>query len=283
MPANEAEAAAWNGARGDDWVRLQAVLDDLMIEPLELAITAAALTPGEAVLDIGCGAGATSLAAGRAVERGGRVLGADVSAPMLRHAAGRAEAEGLSHVSFTEADAQVHAFEPGTFDAAISRFGVMFFDDSTAAFRNIAAALKPGGRITFVTWAGPDTNPWFTLPAQAGAEVLGPSEPTDPDAPGPMAFRDIERVTGMMAAGGLENCAGMAADIQLHPGGTLDEVLRLAMSIGPISRMLTAKNGTEADRDAIAAVLRDRLAQYDQAGEVKVPGRVNVYTARKPA
>ncbi|MDF2901645.1 MAG: SAM-dependent methyltransferase, partial [Phenylobacterium sp.] len=191
--ANADQIAYWNNAAGETWAALQDRLDR-QIEPLGLrAIEAGAPQPGERVLDIGCGCGQTSFELARRVGPSGRVLGVDISAPMLEVARQRA-AGAAANVSFIEADAQTHAFQNGGFDLAISRFGVMFFDDPTAAFRNIGAALRPGGRLSFVCWRPMLENAWMATPLFAAMPLLPPLPPPDPAAPGPFAFADPERV-----------------------------------------------------------------------------------------
>jgi ubiquinone/menaquinone biosynthesis C-methylase UbiE len=121
-------------------------------EPLELQLAPlgrralAALAPrsGESVLDIGCGGGETALDLARAVAPDGKVVGVDLSAAVLAFA--RRAAKGCKRGRFVQADAQLFPFEPASFDAAFSRFGVMFFADPTAAFINIRRSLRPNGR-----------------------------------------------------------------------------------------------------------------------------------------
>src|SRR5690606_8632647 len=109
----------------------------------------AGLAPGQRVLDVGCGCGATTLAAAGRVAPGGEAIGADISRPMLAHATQRAESARINNARFLEADVAVHDFEPGAFDRIVSRFGVMFFADPVVAFTNLAKALTPGGTLTF--------------------------------------------------------------------------------------------------------------------------------------
>ncbi|MFE3360621.1 class I SAM-dependent methyltransferase, partial [Streptomyces californicus] len=114
------------------------------------------------VLDIGCGAGGTTREAARdAVE--GAVLGVDVSEVMVEQARRTSVEEGLGNVGFEVADAQGHPFAAGAFDLCISRFGVMFFVDPVAAFRNIGRALRPGGRLVVMVWQGSEHNEWVTV------------------------------------------------------------------------------------------------------------------------
>ena len=146
---NSEQAKAWNGPEGVHWARNQDrwnAVNEGFNEPL---LEAAAITGTHRVLDLGCGSGQTTRLAARRASEGG-ALGLDLSGPMLAEARARAEREGIANVSFTRGDAQVHPFEPGAFDVAISRFGVMFFADPVAAFANIGRALRPGGRLAFV-------------------------------------------------------------------------------------------------------------------------------------
>ncbi|WP_127903529.1 hypothetical protein [Solirhodobacter olei] len=159
----------------------------------------------------------------------------------------------------------------------------MFFDDPTAAFRNMGTALRPGGRVFFAAWAAPEQNPWFTIPAKAAMARLGKVEAGDPTAPGPMAFRDINRVVKILQSAGMEDCSGVETKLFLHPPGTLEEVVDLAVSNGPATRIMTALGGTELDRAAIEETCRAELAPFDVEGQVRVPASVNLFRARIPS
>lgn len=278
MTANQAESEAWNKARGLDWVRNHVVMDALIAPILDLTLKAARLKPGEAVLDIGCGAGATTQAAARAVGPVGRALGLDISIPLVDHA--RTIASGLGNVAFQVADAQTHRFAPD-FDVLISRFGVMFFDDPTAAFANMARALRPGGRLAMVAWAGANLNPWFSLPVRAAEPWLGPAPPSG-DAPGPMAFANVARVEGILRAGGLAELTSTRVDTFLTPPGTVDAVAELALSTGPVSRLIAAQGPSDGDLQAIRAACRDAMLPFVTNNGTRIPASVNLYQARLP-
>ena len=280
--SNTDQEAFWNDQPGRNWVARQADLDAMVGEITDCLLAAAAPEPGEAVLDIGCGAGDSTFALARAVAPSGRALGLDLSAPLLARAEERRRELGLGNVDFEIGDAQDHAFAPGGFDLAASRFGIMFFADPVAAFRNIATALRPGGRMVFVAWAGPEGNPWFALPQQAAVDRLGPAPAMPPEAPGPMAFRDLERVVGLLRAAGLDRCRGEARDVELrHPGG-IEAALDLAGAIGPIPRMLRDKGGTAEDRAAILDGLRAGLEPFRSPDGIRVPARINLFSAVRP-
>ena len=137
---------------------------------------AAEIGPGDHVLDIGCGAGQSTRDAGRAAAPG-RVVGIDVSAPMLETARRLTTAEQLDNVTYEHGDAQVHPFVPGQYDVAISRFGTMFFSDPVAAFSNIARALRVGGRLVWLVWQERARNAWTMA---IDAALCGPDQPPAP-------------------------------------------------------------------------------------------------------
>src|SRR6202042_1616139 len=128
-------------------------------------LDAAALQPGEQVLDVGCGGGKTSLAAARGVGPEGAVVGADLSTPLTTLASRRAAEAGVENVTFRVVDMQTDTVPGGPFDVALSQLGVMFFEEPVTAFGNIRSHLKPGGRIVFACWQTMERNPWFFAPA----------------------------------------------------------------------------------------------------------------------
>jgi SAM-dependent methyltransferase/ribosomal protein S18 acetylase RimI-like enzyme len=208
-------------------------------EPLELqlaplgrhALAALAARPGERVLDIGCGGGETAVELAHAVAPDGTVVGIDVSAAVLAFAAGG------ERVRFIHADAQTFAFEPASFDAAFSRFGVMFFADPVAAFRNIRRGLKPGGRLAFVCWRALEENPLDSLPLQAAAPHLPPQPVPDPDGPGPFSFADPDRVRGILESAGFE-AIEIAAHDELVGSGSLEAMLAVCTRVGALGKIL---------------------------------------------
>jgi len=181
------EAFEWAGQMGREWARRVEALDRQLAPAGAAGLAALAPQPGERILDLGCGAGATTARIGKAVGPRGAVTGIDLSPDMLAVARARPGNEGAV---FIEGDAERWSFNAGAFDAVFSRFGCMFFADPPAAYANIRRALKPGGRMVLTVWRDLAANPWAALPATVGAEVLGPVDPPVPGALGPFAWAD---------------------------------------------------------------------------------------------
>ena len=157
------------------WAEVRELVE-LQLAPLgRRALQVLAPNPGESVLDIGCGGGKTAVDLARAVAPYGNVVGIDLSAAVLAFA--KRAADGCERVRFVQGDAQVFPFEPASFDAAFSRFGVMFFTDPTAAFRNIRRCLKPNGRLAFVCWRALEDNALDIVPLKAVSIHLPPQAP----------------------------------------------------------------------------------------------------------
>lgn len=191
MTANAEQARAWNGGNGQHFVAENARHRRTLEPHTARLLAAAGIQPDERVLDIGCGCGDTTIRAARSAP-GGDALGVDLSAVMLAEARRLAAREHLGNVRFEQADAQVHPFQAAAFDVAMSRFGVMFFGDPAAAFANVAAALRPGGRLAFVCWQDPAKVEFFSLPLLAIAPYV--SLPAGPAlmsrAPSPLPARN---------------------------------------------------------------------------------------------
>lgn len=276
-PANAAQIAYWNAGAGETWAQLQERMDN-QLAPLGRRVMAELdLVAGQKVLDIGCGAGQTTLQLAEAVGHAGQVLGVDISHPMLEVARRRARTEGASNTSFLEADAQAHGFEPGAFDVVFSRFGVMFFSDPTAAFANIHSAMKPGGRLAFVCWRTPAESPVMTLPMAAAAPFLPPQPPpADPTAPGPFAFADPERVRRILSDAGFSEVAATPHDEKIG-GGNLDQTLEVSLRVGPLGGLLRENPDK---RDSVIAAVREALAVHEGPDGVKLNSATWIVTAR---
>ena len=202
-PANEAMRQAWDGPEGAQWSELAEGFERASVEHRAVLLSAAALAPGEDVLDLGCGNGALTLQAGAAVAPG-RAVGIDLSSAMLANGRARATAAGQSNVSFVHADAQVYAFDPASFDVVVSNAGAMFFDDQNAAFTNLRTALKPGGRIVLLVWQVLGNNEWLNELRRALS--MGRDLPSPPvGAPGPFGLADPDHTRELLVRTGYSN------------------------------------------------------------------------------
>lgn len=277
-PANADQAEFWESATGAQWVELQDSIDALLSGVLDSLLAKADIAAGQTVLDIGCGTGASVLALCERVGPRGAVEGLDIAARMLERARQRAKEAGYAQARFTRSDAQVHPFEPQACDQAVSRFGVMFFEDPVAAFANMARAIKPGGRMTFATWAGLAENPWFSVPRDAAISQLGEVPLLDPNAPGPMAFHDTKRVLELFRKAGLPNAQAEVVEVPLYPRGDVQAAAEIASNIGPASRITREKGGTAADTLAIAKKVAVEFEKYATPQGVLVPARLNFYS-----
>ncbi|GLR66242.1 methyltransferase [Acidocella aquatica] len=235
--ANAAQVDYWNALAGQTWARFQAQLDR-QIDPLgREAIRVLAPRAGERILDIGCGCGQTTMELAALTGAAGYVKGADISAPMLEIAKARPVPPGAVAPVFEQADAQVASFGDGAFDAAFSRFGVMFFADPVAAFANIRKALRAGGRLAFVCWRPFAENVWMRAPQEAAAPFMPESPPSDPTAPGPFAFADAGRLRGILGDAGFRDIGIEKFDC-LIGGGDLEQSLELSLRVGPLGGAL---------------------------------------------
>jgi SAM-dependent methyltransferase len=274
---NAEQAEYWNRTAGHTWAEVSEPLERQLAPLGRAAMAALDPRPGEHVLDVGCGAGQTSLDLAQAVSPGGEVVGIDLSVPLLEVA--RRRAAGRSGVRFVQGDAQLFPFAAGASDAAFSRFGVMFFADPVAAFANLRRALKPGGRLAFACWRTLEENPAFTVPMRAAAPHLPPSPPApDPDAPGPFAFARQERVRRLLAAAGFD-AIHIAPHDEAVGSGDLDAAVTLSLRLGPLGRVLVDQ---PALREVVAPAVRGALAAHAGPDGVKLDAAIWIVTARAP-
>lgn len=270
----------WNGDVGATWVE-HADHFDATLEPFgEAVIERLGPGPGDRVVDVGCGTGATTLRLAALVSPA-TVTGLDVSRPMLTAAEERAAAAGVTNVVFSEADVEVAAFAVDAFDVVFSRFGVMFFAEPERAFQHIRESLVDGGRLGFVYFQAPSENPFIVVPIGAAAAHLQMPPPAGAAAPGPFGLADRERTAAMLTAAGFDQ-------VEIEPGPT-QAVLSGADDLTALARRLLEQNpslahalaaATSAARDAAVSAAAAALAPHRVAGRVTLGTWVVTATAR---
>lgn len=273
--SNADQREFWSSNASDRWLRNQDLMDGAMQVVLDQVLDRADLKPGHKVLDVGFGTGASCRQAADRVGPDGAVLGLDISVPFVDRA--RALSSGRSNITYRLDDAQDAELPQNSYDRLISRFGVMFFGDTTAAFANLAGALKPGGTMTCACWGQPRNNPWFMVPHSVAAERLGQPPKADRNAPGPFAFHDTARVLPLLEAAGLEASVEVV-HLRMAADTDLAAFARANTLTGPAAAIMDRFNGTEEDAAAIEAEV---LARFQAMGP-GIPAEINFYTARKP-
>lgn len=276
--ANVDQAAAWDGDDGNDWTEHEEHYNRSSERHTARLFEAARIAPTDRILDIGCGCGDTTRRAAR-IATDGRALGADLSTRMLARARERSAAEGLTNVRFERGDAQVYAFEAEAFDLAISRFGVMFFGDPVAAFRNVGRALKPGGRVAFLSWQALANNEWvrelFGVLA-AGRDLPRPRAGT----PGMFGLADPDAVRQIFGEAGYAEINLDAVCEQVMAGTDADDAFTFVRSLGVTRGMLR-----DLDAETTARTLdnlRKLTAAHDTGQGVFLNSAAWLITARRP-
>jgi len=278
--ANTAQHEYWNTVGGPRWIGLGGLVERRNLTFNDLLLERSAVALDESVLEIGCGTGATTIPLAEAVGPRGRVVGVDISEPMLARARQRLAESGLGNISLVQADAQVHRLEAGRFDLIVSRFGVMFFADPVAAFSNLSPAARPGGRLCFVCWGPLEENRHWMIPYEVALRHLGAPAPTPPHAPGPLAFSDRDYVRSILERAGF---ADVVIDRKTPDiiGSTPAEEAEYACVMGPPARLIDEKKPDQPVRATIRQEMADAFAAYARGGPMLLPSTVFLVTARR--
>ena len=276
MPsANQPQIDLWDGRVGAKWAAMHEALDAMFAPAAEILAARAAPTAGLRVLDVGCGNG--DLCA-RLLAQGADTTGIDVSHAMLAVASARTQGKA----ALVRADiAEWRATAP--FDLAISQFGLMFFADPVAAFAAIAANLRPRARLLFTCWRAAAENDWTTVPMAAIADLLPPSPPPDPKAPGPFSLADFADVRQILVKAGFGEITATPHDFAVcfAASGGVAAAVDLALQIGPASSALAGTDKTV--RAAAAERLRTALGRREKDGAVALGGAIWLVEARRSA
>jgi SAM-dependent methyltransferase len=275
--ANIEQAEFWSQL-APVWLDLEDRLEEVGGPPGQLAVDRLDLLPGQRVVDLGCGSGRTTLELASRVGPDGEVLGVDIAAEMLARGRERAARSGAGNIEFLHADVQVHDLGQARFDAAYSRFGVMFFTDPVAAFANVRTALRPGGMLSFVCWQGVFDNEWMLVPGAAVASVTGSLPPMPgPDEPGPFSLADPDRVRAVLDAAGFESLAiEPHADHVVISEARIPEVALTSIRVGGVREAL--READDQTRERALAAIEEALRARLQDGEVRVSRGVLLVT-----
>ena len=268
------QAEYWNGPGGKMWLGAYDRIQRGIAGFSDVVVAAARAQPGEHVLDVGCGTGGTTAELAKAVGERGHVLGVDISEPLI----GAARAQHLANATFEVGDAATYSFGANVFDLVFSRFGVMFFGDPVAAFKNIRRAMKPAGRLVFLCWRTPAENPWAAVPMRAAQPFLPPLERPGPEDPGQYSFGDRDRVARILTEAGFANLSIEPIDQTLNQGKDVPDVLQRIGDFGPLARAFkdVAPEQVAKAKEAIGEALKP----YATPDGVKLAGACWLVSAR---
>lgn len=276
LSPNSEQMDYWNASAGQTWAQFHEQLDRQLSPLGSEALRALEPKNGERIVDIGCGCGQSSLDLARRVGPRGSVVGVDISSPMLAIARQRELPPPLVSPAFRQLDAQSEDLGQSVFDAAFSRFGVMFFSEPVIAFTNIRAALKPGGRLGFVCWRALHENPWMTTPLDAALPFLPSLPPPDPMEPGPFALADATRIRSILDSAGFESIAIRPFDARIGEAD-LEPTLNLSLKVGPLGAAL---RGHPECVDRAAGAVREALSHFVTPNGVLMTAAVWIVLAR---
>jgi SAM-dependent methyltransferase len=274
----KAQRTFWNSEATRRWVTEQTRIDRLMAEVTEAALAAAAPQPGESVLDVGCGTGTTTLRLAEAVGRTGQVLGVDISEQQLGLARQRVADAGVKNVQLVLDDAATHRFEVEPIDLGFTRYGVMFFADPVAAFRNIRNAMRPSGRLLLAVFRSGPENPWATAAVGAIGHLVAPPAPLGPEEPGQFSWSDPVRVRRILDGAGFRDVALKPLDLSLRLGADAAEAAEFATFMGQGARLLQGQ--PEETRQSARSAFEAFFKLHESPNGVALPGALWLVSAR---
>ncbi|GAC1611584.1 MAG: methyltransferase domain-containing protein [Mycobacteriales bacterium] len=262
--ANGDMAAGWDGPEGDHWAEHAEHYAAASQRHRDRLLAVVPIDKAASVVDIGCGTGSSTRDVAR-IASSGSALGLDLSSSMLKLARHLAEAEGLGNVHFEQADVQVHPFEAGRFDLAISAFGAMFFADPWAAFANVSQAMRPGGELALLSWRELGRNEWLT--ALRGALAVGRQLPEPPsDLPGPFGLAGADHVSGVLSSAGFVDIHFEEVDEPIQFGVDADDAFAFMKTLGMTTGLTQALAAD--DRSRALDALQRTIVEHDTGAGV---------------
>jgi SAM-dependent methyltransferase len=251
----------WEAA-APGWVKWEREFASGLVEVTDTLLDMAGVREGLRVLDLACGAGQQSLQAARRVGPTGRVVASDISPTMLENVRASAQRAGLANVEILESSAEDLAAEPGRFDAAISRLGLMLFTNPGQALDGVHAALKPGKRMAALVFTVPASNPFMAEPMQILLRHAGKAPPA-PGQPGIFALGRPGQLEGLLAEHGYADLESRVVRAPLHLASAAPALEMMQQAFGAY-RAVLAELPEEA-RAAAWREVRECLGQFETA------------------
>jgi ubiquinone/menaquinone biosynthesis C-methylase UbiE len=284
VTANDEAIEAWNGVLFDRFLQYRHVLIRALEAHGERALERLAPQPGERVLDVGCGFGDASQRIAGLVGPEGSVLGVDAATRFIEAARAEAAQAGSGNVRFEAADVEGTHFDE-TFDAIYARFGTMFFANPVAAFRNLRAALVPGGRLSMVVWRRKLDNEWMYRAEQVVEQFVTHNEESDEPTcgPGPFSMAGADTTSEILKVAGFEEIELRRCDLDVFIGEDLPEAVDVVMALGPAGEVLRlAGDDAERIRPKVTAALEEALAGFTAPDGMRSPSSSWIVSARAP-
>jgi enediyne biosynthesis protein CalE5 len=196
------------------WRKWSELIDSVASAISERLVELAEVKPGSRVIDVAAGYGEPTLSAAKVAGPDGKVVATDISAEMLAYGRERAEAAGLENIEFVEADASALDFPEDSFDAALSRFGIIFEPDGEGAAARVRGFLKPGAKMAIASWGPPDRTPFLGIPMRTATQALE-VPPPPPGTPGPLSRPTPEALGGLLEGGGFSDVKVEEAEVAM--------------------------------------------------------------------
>ena len=247
----------WDSA-ASGWTKWSELIDRSARTISDRLVELADIQPGSRVLDVAAGYGEPTLSAARKVGPDGEVVATDISAGMLDYGRQRAADEALENIEFVESDAASLEFPEASFNAALSRWGIIFEPDGEAAAARVRTFLKPGARFAISSWGSPERVPFLAVPMQTALKQLQ-VPPPPPGTPGPLSRPTPDALGGLLEAGGFSDVEVEEADVSFEwesPDAFTTFIKEIAP---PISSMIAPhpEDVQEATWAAITEAIRD--------------------------
>ena len=273
----EGQRQQWNVA-ASGWNKWRDLMEDSVRVISERLVELAGVQPGSRVLDVACGLGEPTRTAAAAAGAQGSVVATDIAAEMLAFARELAEADGLDNIEFIESDAAGLDFPEDSFDAAVSRWGIIFEPDGEAAAGRIRGFLKPGAKMAISSWGPPERVPMLATPMQTVMKRLG-VPPPPPGTPGPLSRPTHEAIAGLLEGGGFSDVE-VEEEVVVLEYESAEQFTTFVKEIAPPITALMASHPQEEQEATWAAITEAMGEHADKAGAIRLENLVLMAAGR---